>query len=161
MTESQQPAIRMYDLEEEDEDDEDMKRALEQSQAEDPSHQDDEEYRRALEVSQVEHETQKQHEYENGESDEAALRRAIEASQAEQQQLDDEEELKRALAESERAHQQEMARINSLRSEEDIVLEYVKKQSLAEAAFRDAAMEKNASPDEDEDEQLRRAWRRV
>ncbi|KAI1740451.1 hypothetical protein F4680DRAFT_118973 [Xylaria scruposa] len=132
ITESQQQAIRMHDLEEEDEEDEDMKRALEQSQAEDPSRQDDEE----------------------------ALQRAIKASQAEQQhvqqQPDEEEELKRALAESERAHQQDLARMNSLRSEEDIVMEYVKKQSLAEAAFRDAAKGKNDGA-EDEDEELKRA----
>ncbi|KAI0457485.1 hypothetical protein F5B21DRAFT_464572 [Xylaria acuta] len=163
ITENQQQAIRMYDLEEEDEgNDEDMRRALEKSQASDPSRQDDEEYRRALEASQAEHETQKQHEHEDAESDEEALRRAIEASQAEQQQAqlqpDDDEELKRALAESERAHQQELARINSLRSEEDIVMEYVKKQSLAEAAFCNAAKGNNASKDEDEDEdeELRR-----
>ncbi|KAI1752674.1 hypothetical protein F4782DRAFT_499652 [Xylaria castorea] len=134
VTETQQQAIRMHDFEEEEgEDDEDMKRALEQSHAEDPSRQDEE-----------------------------ALRQAIEASQAEQQQVqqqpDDEEELKRALAESERAHHQEVARINSLRSEEDVVMEYVKKQSLAEVAFRDAAKGKNASAGaEDEDEELRRA----
>ncbi|TRX94196.1 hypothetical protein FHL15_004964 [Xylaria flabelliformis] len=140
ITESQQQAIRMHDLEEDaDEDDEDIRRALEQSQAEeDPSHHDDEE----------------------------ALRQAIEASQAEQQQQqqgqqqrpnEEEEELKRALAESERAHQEELARMNSLKSEEDIVLEYVKKQSLAEAAFREGKNATAGGGAEDEDEELRRA----
>ncbi|KAI0186151.1 hypothetical protein EV127DRAFT_346876 [Xylaria flabelliformis] len=139
ITESQQQAIRMHDLEEDaDEDDEDIRRALEQSQAErDPSHHDDEE----------------------------ALRQAIKASQAEQQQQsqqqqsdhEEEEELKRALAESERAHQEELARMNSLKSEEDIVLEYVKKQSLAEAAFREGKNTTAGSGAEDEDEELRRA----
>ncbi|KAI0468496.1 hypothetical protein F4859DRAFT_506068 [Xylaria cf. heliscus] len=162
ITESQPQVIRMYDLEEEDEDDEDMRRALEQSQVEDSSREDDEEYRKALEASQAEHDNRKQYQHDHAElDDEETLRRAIEASQAEQQQAqehaDDEEELKRALAESERAHQQELARMNSLKSEEDIVMEYVKKQSLAEAAFREATRGKNVADDEGEDEELRRA----
>lgn len=48
----------------------------------------------------------------------------------------DEEELKRALEESERAHREHVARTSTERSEEEIIMEYVKKQSLAEEAFR-------------------------
>ncbi|KAJ2978663.1 hypothetical protein NUW58_g7429 [Xylaria curta] len=157
IVESQQQAIRMHDLEEDnEEDDENMRRALEQSQAENQAPREDEEYRKAVEASQAEHE------HEPAEFDEEALRQAIEASQADQQaqqqQPDDDEELKRALAESEKVHQQELARISSLRSEEDIVMEYVKKQSLAEAAFLNAKGKNTAAGAEaDEDEELRRA----
>lgn len=154
ITENQQRAIRMCDLEEENgEDDEDVKRALERSQTEKSARYEDEDYKKVLEASQAEHEI--------SQSDEEALRQAIEASQAEQnvsQQPDNDDELKRALEESERAHREELARMNSLKSEEDIVMEYVKKQSLAEAAFRNAKG-KNAAdgPSVDDDEELRRA----
>ncbi|KAI1821588.1 hypothetical protein F4861DRAFT_532881 [Xylaria intraflava] len=126
---TQQQPIRMHDLENEN----------------------DEEYKRVLEASQAEHEQQK---HESADFDEEALQRAIEASRVEQgrEQPDEEEELKRALEESASAHQKEVALMNSLRSEEDIVMEYVKKQSLAEAAFRSA----RAGNDEGEDEDLRR-----
>ncbi|GAW11655.1 hypothetical protein ANO14919_010030 [Xylariales sp. No.14919] len=159
MTENHQQAIRMHDLEEEDnEDEKGTRRAIKKSQAEDPGRYDDEEYKRALEASQAEHETRKQHEHEDGGFDEEALRQAIAASQAEQeaqQYPDNDEELKRALEESEKVHQQELARVSSLKSEEDIVMEYVKKQSLAEAAFRNTK-DRNANASE-EDEELRRA----
>ena len=150
IAEDQQQAIRMYDAEEDD----------------DSTTHGDAEYQRALQASQAEHEIQKQHGRESPDFDEDAIRQAIEASQAEQNQnpqrptADDDEELKRALAESERAHQQEMARINSLRSEEDIVMEYVKKQSLAEAELQKARAGQNpgdGNSEEDEDEELRRA----
>ncbi|KAI0533803.1 hypothetical protein GGR58DRAFT_485207 [Xylaria digitata] len=157
IVENQQQGIRMDDLEEDDDgDDENIRHALKQSEAEISSRYGDEEYKRALEASQAE--TQKQHEHENAGFDEEALRQAIAASQAEQQaqqQLDNDEELKRALEESEKAHQQELARASSLKSEEDIVMEYVKKQSLAEAAFRNAKYKDVSAGEEDED--LRRA----
>ncbi len=158
ITENQHQAIRMYDLEN-DEDDRDIKRALEPSQTEESTSYDDEEYKRALEASQAEHEAQKQHERRSAEFDEQALHQAIEASKAEQQtqQPQDDEELKRALEESEKAHQEELDRINSLRSEEDIVMEYVKKQSLAEAAFRNAKEKITGAYADTEDEDLRRA----
>lgn len=143
----------MYDYEEEGgEDTKNMKFDLGQSQAENTAHHDDEEYKKALEASQAE--------YENTASDEEALRHAIEASQAEQQghdQPDDDDELKRALKESEKAHQEELARISSMKSEEDIVVEYVKKQSLAEAAFRNAMRNNpDTGAETDEDEELLR-----
>lgn len=77
----------------------------------------------------------------------------------------DEEELKKALEESERAHREHIARTSTERSEEEIILEYVKKQSLAEEAFRRQQQLKGAGASEekgqegkgDEDEELRRA----
>lgn len=77
----------------------------------------------------------------------------------------DEEELKKALEESERAHREHVARTSTERSEEEIILEYVKKQSLAEEAFRrqqqlkgtGAGGEKRHEGKGDEDEELRRA----
>ncbi|KAI0409887.1 hypothetical protein F4802DRAFT_542482 [Xylaria palmicola] len=168
----QQEGIQMHDLEEEDETDgKNMKRALAQSQAEDSAPNDDDEYRRALEASKADHEIQQQHEHEDAEFDEEAIRQAIEASRAEQQQRpvqqqqpdddDDNEELRRALEESEKAHRQELARMNSLRSEEDIVMEYVKKQSLAEAARRagDGDHGSTLGTDGAEDDELERAIR--
>ncbi|KAI0810163.1 hypothetical protein GGR55DRAFT_127437 [Xylaria sp. FL0064] len=161
MTQNQHDPIRMDDLEEDDEKYVNIRHAMKQSQTEKSTSDEDEEYRRALEASQAEHETRKQREDQGGEFDEEVLRRAIEASQAEQhiyQPADDDEELKRAIEESEKAHQAELARINSLESEEDTVMEYVKKQSLAEAASRNAG-ENNAGvgTNADEDEELRRA----
>lgn len=46
------------------------------------------------------------------------------------------EELRRAMEESERAHREDLARRTTERSEEDVIMEYVKKQSLAEEEFR-------------------------
>jgi hypothetical protein len=160
LTGNQHQAIHMQDYEEEDDgDDEHFKQVLERSQTDDANRpEDDEEYKKALKASQTEHETQRQQQN-TAEFDEEALRQAIEASQVEQvhhgQQSDDDEELKRALEESEKAHQEELARLNSLRSEEDIVLEYVKKQSLAEAAIRNGKGMDAAKPDDDEE--LKRA----
>ncbi|KAI0966464.1 hypothetical protein F4678DRAFT_449497 [Xylaria arbuscula] len=157
------PAIRMYDREEEQDGDSNIKPVLDQSQNERPASYEDYEYKKALEASQAELQNRKQHEHGNDEFDEEALRQAIVASQAEQQGQrpagnDEDEDLKRALEESEKAHTQELARLTSLKSEEDIVMEYVKKQSLAEAAFRDAKGGKTGgAADTDEDEQLRRA----
>lgn len=46
------------------------------------------------------------------------------------------EELRKAMEESERAHREDLARRTTERSEEEVILEYVKKQSLAEEEFR-------------------------
>ncbi|KAI1496357.1 hypothetical protein F5X99DRAFT_74373 [Biscogniauxia marginata] len=129
IAEHQQGAIHMYDRED-DEDDEDFKRALERSQTEPTTTFDDVDYKKAIEASHAEH---------GG-------------------QLDEEEELRRAIEESERAHKEELARVNSLKSEEDIVLEYVKKQSLAEEEYRKkTAKGKQGDTGADEEEELRRA----
>ncbi|KAI0023776.1 hypothetical protein F4780DRAFT_785565 [Xylariomycetidae sp. FL0641] len=157
LAENQQQAIRMYDYEADSDDNEDLKRALEQSQVEgvtEPA--DDEEYKKALEASEAEH--QKHGAGSKSADDEEALRKAIEASQTEHVEApDDEEELKRAIEESEKAHREELARANTLRSEEDIVMEYVKKQSLAEAEFRNTKGKGKPNDDHDDDEELRRA----
>lgn len=68
----------------------------------------------------------------------------------------DEEEyqLQRAIA----ASKQEMQRKESERNEEDIVLEYIKKQSLAEEEYRKRSKGKEVGTNEDEDdEELKRA----
>jgi hypothetical protein len=46
------------------------------------------------------------------------------------------EELRRAMEESERAHKEDLARRTTERSEEEVIMEYVRKQSLAEEEFR-------------------------
>lgn len=93
--------------------------------------------------------------------DDAELQRAIEESRhdaAPPANADEEEEMQRAIEASKEAMQQEM----SQRTEEEIVLEYVKKQSLAEEEFRrQNAKGKERFPAEnendDDDEELRRA----
>ncbi|KAK0731150.1 hypothetical protein B0H67DRAFT_474439 [Lasiosphaeris hirsuta] len=74
-------------------------------------------------------------------------------------EVDDDELLRLALEESKRAHKAELERE---RTEEEIVLEYVKKQSLAEEAFRKTSRGKEtavggAEAAEGDDEDLRRA----
>ncbi|KAI0839226.1 glycosyltransferase family 1 protein [Hypoxylon sp. FL0890] len=149
IAEQQQSGVQRHDIDSSEED-EDFKRALERSQTEKSvEDQDDEEIKRAIQASEAEREN-------NGLDEEEELRKAIEASQAEQTHTnDDDEELRRAIEESERAHKEELARASTLRSEEDIVMEYVKKQSLAEEEYR-KAKGKEAVVD-DEDEELRRA----
>ncbi|KAM7219278.1 hypothetical protein V8F06_005314 [Rhypophila decipiens] len=48
----------------------------------------------------------------------------------------DDDEIRKAIEESERQHREQMEMVNRQQTEEDIVLEYVKKQSLAEEQFR-------------------------
>ncbi|KAK9437780.1 glycosyltransferase family 1 protein [Metarhizium brunneum] len=89
----------------------------------------------------------------------ADLQRAIEESKnvPTPPSFDDEEELQRAIE----ASKQDMAREHNQRTEEDIVLEYVKKQSLAEAEFHSQLNKgkgKAAAAETDsEDEELKRA----
>ncbi|KAK6086145.1 glycosyltransferase family 28 domain-containing protein [Seiridium cupressi] len=165
VAETHRKAQRMRGLEEEDEeDDEDFRRALERSQTDlTPGANDDDEIRKAIKASEAEHATRSQHGH-DGQNEDEELWKAIEASQAAQaaqaQQPagdgDGEEELKRALEESERAHQEELARAQANKTEEEIVMEYVKKQSLAEEQFRQKGKGKTVQPDDD-DEDLRRA----
>ncbi|KAI1415006.1 glycosyltransferase family 1 protein [Hypoxylon sp. FL1857] len=147
----QQSGVQRHDVDSSEED-EDFKRALERSQTEKSvEDQGDEDIKKAIQVSEAERGN-------NDVDEEEELRKAIEASQAEQTNTtsnDDDEELRRAIEESERAHKEELARASSLRTEEDIVMEYVKKQSLAEEEYR-KAKGKEAVVD-DEDEELRRA----
>lgn len=154
---------RMHGLEEEDddEDDEDYQRALERSQTETTPHAEDEKaLLGAIEASQAEHALRQQQGH-DGQDDEEELKKAIEASQEEYTQRpanegDDEEELRRALEASERAHQEEQERAKAEKTEEDIILEYIKKQSLAEEQYRQKGKGKAASQDDDE-EDLRKA----
>ena len=90
-----------------------------------------EEMRRALEESGVAHAAHTE--------EEEAMRRVMEESKSFEKtrspELDhqEDEDLRLALHESEEAHRQELQRD---KTEEEIVMEYVKKQSLAEEAFR-------------------------
>ncbi|KAI1323555.1 hypothetical protein F5Y16DRAFT_336233 [Xylariaceae sp. FL0255] len=124
---------------------------------------DDEEYHRVIERSRKEITQQEQHD--QVDSDDEELQKAIQASQLESSRptVDDDEDFKRALEASEKDHQAQLARMNTMKSEEEIVMEYVKKQSLAEAEFlktktkgkgKDAAA--HASGDNN-DEELQRA----
>lgn len=110
----------------------------------------------------------------SGLDDEEALRRAIEESRLQPDPRrgnvddDDDEEMRRAMEESERAHREQEARSTSAKTEEEIILDYVKRQSLAEEEYRrqkakgkgvrpgDAAADDNDDDDE-VDEDLKRA----
>ncbi|KAH6687807.1 hypothetical protein F5X68DRAFT_268554 [Plectosphaerella plurivora] len=74
---------------------------------------------------------------------------------------DDEAELRRAIEESMTAHKDEEQRHQAARTEEDIVMEYVKKQSLAEDEYRRQVARGKAKegdgPGEEDDEDLKRA----
>jgi len=119
---------------------------------------DDDEFHRALEASRA-------HEQPDHHDDEDEMRRALEESEkAHREHLagdgaNDEDELRRALEESERAHRLELERE---RTEEDMIMEFVRKQSLAEEEFRrqkakgKGKMEQHHDDDED-DEDLKRA----
>lgn len=100
--------------------------------------------------------------------DDEALRQALEESRriaasagtGENEALDD--DLRRAMEESEKAHREHLARQGTERSEEEIIMEYVKKQSLAEEEFRQkgkgtASAQGANKNDDDDDEDLRRA----
>lgn len=168
IAEDERQEIRMHDLEEEDEDDEDYKVALQRSHTERTATatttEEEELLKKALEASEAEHAAQAQRGV-DGDDDEEEIRKAIEASQAEhaRQQSsgggdDDEEALKRALEESERAHREEQARVSAQQTEEDNMLEYIKKQSLAEEEHRLKGKGKvGAANDEDDDEELKKA----
>jgi hypothetical protein len=117
---------------------------------------DDEEMRRALELSRTHTSTPPSRD--DDEQIRLAIAESERAAVAESAGVDDDEQLRRVMAESERAHREQLAR---RQTEEDVVLEYVKKQSLAEEEFRrQAAKGKGRAgedEDEDEDEELRRA----
>ncbi|KAK5658750.1 hypothetical protein OQA88_1560 [Cercophora sp. LCS_1] len=92
------------------------------------------------------------------EDDDAELLKAIELSRAESFRKappqeegvagDDDVELRRALEESERAHRQELRR---QMTEEEIIMEYVKKQSLAEEEYRKAKGKGKATNERNEE----------
>ncbi|RXG50203.1 hypothetical protein VDGE_01069 [Verticillium dahliae] len=113
---------------------------------------DDEDFKRALEASKIL--SGEAH----GDTHEDDLKRAIEASKS-SNLADHDEELRRAIEESKTAHDDHRQKDQAARTEEDIVLEYVKKQSLAEDSFRSQHGKGKARvEDEDEnDEDLRKA----
>jgi hypothetical protein len=150
-------------LEDQRGDEEELQRALTRSQTDHTPHTRDNDLKMALKASEAEHTARVQHGH-DGQDDEEQLKEAIEASQADERQrgstdLDNEEELRRAIEESEKAHQEEVARVNAQKTEEEIVMEFVKQQSLAEEQFRSKGKGKEAvhNDDDDEDEDLRRA----
>lgn len=74
----------------------------------------------------------------------------------------EDEDLKRAMEESARVHREHLARTSSERTEEEIIMEYVKKQSLAEEEFRRSKAQGKESATShgekgEDDEELRRA----
>ncbi|KAF4336370.1 sterol 3-beta-glucosyltransferase [Fusarium beomiforme] len=91
--------------------------------------------------------------------DDVELQRAIEASRNQPPpplppREGNDDEFERAIA----ASKQAMERENSERTEEDIVMEYVKRQSLAEAEYRKQMDQgKIAADGDDDDEELQRA----
>ncbi|KAK2048202.1 glycosyltransferase family 28 domain-containing protein [Colletotrichum somersetense] len=118
------------------------------------SHGDDEEFQRALEQSKIAQHT--------GHEDDEELKRILEESKRHQTQstADDEEELRRAIEASEAAHREQLSKAAAARSEEEIVMEYVKKQSLAEEEYRRNAFKgkaRDVADHEDDDEDLKRA----
>lgn len=161
IAEDHRQAIQMRDLEEDTEDDEDYGRAVQQSQVKHtPGGHDDEELRRVLEASEAEHATRASHGHDGQDDDDKELKEAIEASQFAHSQpsehVDDEKEFKQALEASEKAHQEELARAKAEKSEEDIIMEYIKKQSLAEEQYRQKGKH-TMSGVTDDDEELKRA----
>lgn len=72
---------------------------------------------------------------------------------------DDDVELKKAIEESEKAHKEHLARNSTAKSEEDIIMEFVRQQSLAEEEFRKKKKGKGkvAGNEDDDDEDLKRA----
>lgn len=126
---------------------------------------DDETLRQALEESRNSHGGDTQHGV-TVTMDDEALRQALEESRriaasagtGQNEALDD--DLRRAMEESEKAHQEHLARRGAERSEEEIIMEYVKKQSLAEEEFRRKGKETASTQSvgkDDDDEDLRRA----
>lgn len=73
--------------------------------------------------------------------EDAALKKALEESEKAGLNGDEDVALKKALEESEKAEQERMVELEKQKTEEDIVLEYVKKQSLAEEEHRRRMMQ--------------------
>lgn len=94
-----------------------------------------------------------------------AIKQSMEHGQAGQHGAGGEmdEDLRRAVHESEAAHQEQQRRDAAAMTEEEVVLEYIKKQSLAETEYMRkgkeaaAAAPRAAGQDEEHDEDLKRA----
>jgi hypothetical protein len=92
------------------------------------------------------------------------LRRAMEESTKRETAIaagENDEDLYRALAESEAAHAAANEAALAAQREEDVVLAYVKRQSLAEEEYRRRALAKGKMPEgaDEEDEEMQRAMR--
>lgn len=96
----------------------------------------------------------------HGGADEEQLRRAIEESHMTARApgvVDDEDAIRRAMEESERAHKEQLEKE---KTEEEIVMEFVKKQSLAEEEFRRSKAKGkgvDSGVEGEDDEELKRA----
>lgn len=135
---------------------------MRQSQQEDP--EQDEDLRRAIEQSRMADRSgpggeagTRQGQHVDPEHDED-LQRAIEQSRLAHEatpgsQDDQEAEIRRIMDQSEKEH---LEKLNQQKTEEEMVLEYVKKQSLAEEEFRRSKLKGKAvgtrQPDGDQDE---------
>lgn len=113
-----------------------IERAIQQSMAtnENTQPEDDGDLRRVLESSKTDMTAPEE------EGDEE-LRRAIEASRAAPGPVDEDEELRKAIEASEKEQRDRESREKKDKTEEDIVLEYVMKQSLQEEEYRRAMRE--------------------
>jgi hypothetical protein len=98
--------------------------------------EDDEDYQRMIEESKHLHDLHSRPE--KGDEYFTAIAGTRETSNAQGATQDDNEEeaLRKAIEESERAAQEHQTNLEKQRTEEDIVMEYVKKQSLAEEEHR-------------------------
>lgn len=124
----------------------------------------DEEYQalveEAVRQSLVAHGEGSQREHVARAQDEDELRRAIEESKAitPLAATDDEEAVRRAMEESERAHRE---RLEKEKTEEEIVMQFVKRQSLAEEEYRASKAKGKAvagqGHEDDDDEDLKKA----
>lgn len=118
-----------------------IEKAIQQSMAADknaPLPEDDEDLRRVLERSKTDMNVPE-------EDRDEELRRAIEESRAAPGPADEDEELRKAIEASEREEKDRERREKTEKTEEDIVLEYVMKQSLQEEEYR-RAMREGAGP---------------
>ena len=79
--------------------------------------------------------------------DDENIKNAVESSKRLPSQDPQSDELERALAESRRLHEDHELESKRVKSEEDIILEYVKRQSLAEATYKEAALEQRPQLD--------------
>ncbi|KAH7394543.1 hypothetical protein BKA66DRAFT_303361 [Pyrenochaeta sp. MPI-SDFR-AT-0127] len=79
----------------------------------------------------------------DSEKEDADLKKALEASQQTggNEHHDDEAELKKVLEESKKAEAERMANLEKQKTEEDIVMEYVRKQSLLEEEHRQRVLQ--------------------
>lgn len=121
------------------------------------------EYLQAIQRSQTDQQARSQpgREGQADEGEDEELQKAIEASRAEPQRpsagdVDDDAEFQRAIEESERAHKESLAEAEDRKKEEEIVLAYIKKQSLAEEELRKKGKGK-AQAAGDDDGELQRA----